>query len=198
MEVVGLVASVATLVETANFVRRTLSDYRKGGKDRDRLLAEVDSLKTLLDRLKADNENAAKSGKQEPWLDIVGQLSQNGGTLEQINDVMSEVRLKIERKQGFRGALVHWTWPFVKEDVDRNVRQMQRLSQNVAVVLQDASLKLTLSINEGVTRVDKITNRRELRAILEWLSSLYFLEQQRLESLKAFPGTCEWFLTSPE
>ena len=198
MEVVGLVASVATLVETANFVRRTLSDYRKGGKDRDRLLAEVDSLKTLLDRLKADNENAAKSGKQEPWLDIVGRLSQNGGTLEQIEDVMSEVKLKIERKQGLRGALVHWTWPFVKEDVDRNVRQMQRLSQNVAVVLQDASLKLTLAISEGVTRVDKITNRRELRAILEWLSSLYFLEQQRLDSLKAFPGTCEWFLTSPE
>ena len=25
-----------------------------------------------------------------------------------------------------------------------------------------------------------------------------FLEQQRLEFLKAFPGTCEWFLTSPE
>lgn len=198
MEVVGLVASVATLVETANFVRRTLSDYRKGGKDRDKLLAEVDGLKTLLDRLKGDNENAAKSGKQEPWLDIVGQLSQNGGTLEQIEDVMSEVKLKIERKQGFRGALVHWTWPFVREDVDRNVRQMQRLSQNVAVVLQDASLKLTLAINEGVTRVDKITNRRELRAILEWLSSLYFLEQQRLDSLKAFPGTCEWFLTSPE
>ena len=55
-----------------------------------------------------------------------------------------------------------------------------------------------LAINEGVVRANKTTNRRELRAILEWLSSLYFLEQQRLEFRKASPGTCDWFLKSPE
>ena len=198
MEAVGLVASVVTLIQTADFVRRTLSDSRKGGKDRDRLLAEVDGLKSVLYRLRADGNNALQLSKQEAWLDIVGQLSEKGGTFEQIDDVISEVKHKIERKQGLRGAIVHWTWPFVKEDVDRNVRQMRRLSHNVSIVLQDASLKLTLAINEGVARVDRTTNRRELRAILEWLSPLYFLEQQRLEFLKAFPGTCEWFLTSPE
>lgn len=197
MEAVGLVASVATLIEAANFVRTTLSDYKRGGKDRDRLLAEVDSLKSVLGRLQTDNHNAKQVNKQEPWLDIVGQLSQKGGTVEQIEDVISEVKLKIERKQGLRGAIVHWTWPFIKEDVDRNIRQMQRLSHNVSIVLQDASLKLTLAINEGVTRIDKTTNKRELRSILEWLSPLYFLEQQRLEFLKAFPGTCEWFFRSP-
>ncbi|KAL8831429.1 MAG: hypothetical protein Q9191_000873 [Dirinaria sp. TL-2023a] len=198
MEAVGLVASVATLIQAANFVRTTLSDYKRGGKDRDRLLAEVDNLKSVLSRLQTDNHNAKRVNKQEPWLDIVGQLSQKGGTIEQIEDVISEVTLKIERKQGLKGAIVHWTWPFIKEDVDRNIRQMQRLSHNVSIVLQDASLKLTLAINEGVTRIDKVTNKRELRSILEWLSSLYFLEQQRLEFLKAFPGTCEWFFRSSE
>ena len=198
MEPVGFVASVATLIQTANFVRRILSDYKKGGKDRDRLLAEVDSLKSVLDRLKADNENATRSGKQEPWLDIVEQLSRKDGTFEQIEEVVSEVKLKLERKQGLRGAIVHWTWPFVKEDVDRNVRQMQRLSHHISFVLEEASLKLSYAINQGVARVDKTTNRRELKAILEWLSSLYFLEQQNHGFRKAFPGTCEWFLTSPE
>lgn len=198
MEVVGLLASVATLIQTANFVRRSLGDYRKGGKDRDRLLAEVDSLESVLNRLQTDNEDAKKLSKQEPWLDIIEQLFRKEGTFEQIEDVISEVKVKVERKQGLRGAVVHWTWPFVKEDVDRNVRQMQRLSHNVSVVLQDASLKLTLAINKGVTRIEKTTNRRELRAILDWLSTLYFLEQQRLEFSKAFPGTCEWFLRSPE
>ena len=165
MEVVGLVASVATLIEATNFVRTTLSDYKKGGKDRDRLLAEVDSLKAVLGRLQTDNHNAKHVNKQEPWLDIVGQLSQKGGTIEQIEDVISEVKLKIERKQGLRGAIVHWTWPFIKEDVDRNIRQMQRLSHNVSIVLQDASLKLTLAINEGVTRIDKVTNKRQNKSI---------------------------------
>ena len=198
MEVAGLVASVVTLVQTANFVRRTLSDYKTGGKDRDRLLAEVDGLKLQLDRLKADNENAVKSGKQEPWFDIVSQLSQSGGTLEQIEDVISEVKLKVERRPGLRGKFVLWTWPFVKEDVDRNVRQMQRLSRTVAVVLQDASWRLTLAISESVKRVDKVTTRRETMAILDWLSPLNFLQQQQTDSLKAFPGTCEWFLASPE
>lgn len=197
-EVIGITASVATLIETADFVRRALGDYRKGGKDRDRLLAEVDSLKSVLDRLRTDNDNARRESKQEPWLDIVDQLSSKGGTFEQIDDVISEVKLKVERKQGLRGAIVHWTWPFVKEDVDRNVKQMRRLSHNVSVVLQDASLKLGFAINEGVARVNKTINRRELRAVLEWLSPLYFLEQQQNEFLKAFPGTCDWFLKSPE
>ena len=124
-EALGIIASVATLIEAADFVRRSLGDYRK---DRDRLLAEVDSLKSVLDRLRTDNDSARRWSKQEPWLDIVDQLSTKGGTFEQIDDVISEVRLKVERKQGLRGAIVHWTWPFVKEDVDRNVRQMQRLS----------------------------------------------------------------------
>ena len=47
-------------------------------------------------------EMLLKSDKQEPWLDIVGQLSQNGGTL----DVGSYPILKTDRRQGFR-ALVH-------------------------------------------------------------------------------------------
>ena len=198
MEVVGFVASVGTLIEGADFIRRTLDDYRKGGKDRERLLAEVASLKSVLDQLKAGNDQAREDHKQEAWLDVVGQLSGKGGVLERIDDVISEIKLKIERKHGFRGALVQWTWPFVKEDVDRNIRQMQRLSHNVSIVLQTASLKYTSTIHERVTRVEVVTNKRELRAILEWLSSLNFLEQQRLEFSKAFPGTCEWFLSSPE
>ena len=198
MEFIGLVASVGTLIEGADFIRRTLDDYRKGGKDRERLLAEVVSLKSVLDQLKAGNDQAREDHKQEAWLDVVGQLSTKGGVLERIDDVISEIKLKIERKHGFRGALVQWTWPFVKEDVDRNIRQMQRLSHNVSIVLQTASLKYTSAIHERVARVEVATNRRELRAILEWLSSLNFLEQQQLEFSKAFPGTCEWFLSSPE
>ena len=198
MEVVGFVASVGTLIEGADFIRRTLDDYRKGGKDRERLLAEVASLKSVLDQLKAGSDQAREDRKQEAWLDAVGQLSSKGGVLERIDDVISEIKLKIERKHGFRGALVQWTWPFVKEDVDRNIRQMQRLSHNVSIVLQTASLKYTSIIHERVSRVEVATNKRELRAILEWLSSLNFLEQQRLEFSKAFPGTCEWFLSSLE
>ena len=198
MEVVGVVASVGTLIEGANFIRKTLDDYRKGGKDRERLLAEVTSLKSVLDQLQAGDDQAREEHKQEAWLDDVGQLSSKGGVLERIGDVISEIKLKIERKNGFRGALVQWTWPFVKEDVDRNIRQMQRLSHNVSIVLQTASLKYTSAIHERVARVEVATNKRELRAILEWLSSLNFLEQQRLEFSKAFPETCKWFLSSPE
>ena len=198
MEFVGFVASVGTLIEGADFIRRTLDDYRKGGKDRERLLAEVASLKSVLDQLKAGNDQAKDDHKQEAWLDVVGQLSSKGGVLERIDDVISEIKLKIERKHGFRGALVQWTWPFVKEDVDRNIRQIQRLSKIVSLVLSTASLKYTSAIHERVTRVEMAANKRELRAILDWLSSLNFLEQQRLEFLKAFPGTCEWFLSSPE
>ncbi|KAF7509316.1 hypothetical protein GJ744_008210 [Endocarpon pusillum] len=198
MEAVGFVASIGTLIQGANYIKRTLDDYRRGGEDRERLLVEVNSLKCVLDRLKADSDKAEKGGKQEAWLDIVGHLSSKGGVLERIDDVISEIKLKIEPKQGLRGGILKWTWPFVKTDVDRNVRQMQHLSHSVSLALQDASLKSTLAINERVTRVDVTTNKRELRTILAWLSSLNFLEQQRLEFLKAFPGTCEWFLLSPE
>lgn len=67
-----------------------------------------------------------------------------------------------------------------------------------SLALDEASLKLTMAIHERVTRVDQVTNKRELRLILEWLSTLNFLEQQRLEFLKVCPGTCEWFLSAPE
>ena len=196
MEAVGLVASIATLIEGADFVRKTLDDYRKGGKDRERLLAEVVTLTSVLAQLKDGDDRATENREQEAWLDIVSPLANKGGVLEHIDDVISEIKLKIVRKPGFRGSLVQWTWPFVKEDVDRNVKQMQRLSQSVSLVLQKASLEYTLSVHERVTRVDVAANKRELRAILEWLSSLNFLDQQRLEFAKAFPGTCDWFLSS--
>lgn len=196
MEPVGLTASVLTLISGADFIRRTLDDIKKGGKDRERLLIEIKSLQSVLDRLKAGGDRARASGKQEAWLDIVGPLSSKGGPLECIGDVFSEIKLRIEPKQGLRGAMIHWTWPFVKEDVDRNVKQMQRLSHSVSLAVQDASFKLMMAMNERVTHLDKMTNKHELRAILQWLSSLNFLEQQRLEYLKAMPGTCEWFLSS--
>lgn len=198
MEAVGLVASIGTLIEGADFVRRTLDVYRKGGKDRTRLLAEVVTLKLVPDQLKAGDDKATENRKEEAWLDIIGPLASKGGVLERIDDVISEIKLKLERKHGFRGSLVQWTSPFVKEDVDRNIKQMQRLWQSVSVVLQKASLQYTLSVHEQITRVDVATNKRELRAILEWLSSLNFLDQQRLEFAKSFPGTCEWFLSSAE
>ncbi|KAL9625538.1 MAG: hypothetical protein Q9160_000249 [Pyrenula sp. 1 TL-2023] len=198
MEFVGLVASVGTLIEGANYIRTTLKDYRKGGQSRDLLFAEVDNLASTLNRLKLEESRARENGKQEAWLDSVGQLSAPGGVLERIDDVISEIKSKVQRKPGLRGVLVQWTWPFIQEDIDRNVRQMQRLSHNVSLVLDEASLKLTLAIHERLTRVDLVTNKRELRLILEWLSPLNFLEQQRLEFLKACPGTCEWFLSSPE
>lgn len=198
MEFVGLLASVGTLIEGANYIRTTLKDYRKGGQNRDLLLAEVDNLASVLSRLKIEDYKAKENGKEEAWLDSVGQLSAPGGVLERIDDVIKEIKPKVQRKPGIRGALVQWTWPFLQEDVDRNVRQMQRLSHIVSLVLDEASLKLTLAIHERLTRVDLVTNKRELRLILEWLSPLNFLEQQRLEFLKVCPGTCEWFLSSPE
>ena len=198
MEAIGFVASIGTLIQGADYIRKTLNDYRKGGRDRERLLTEVNNLKTVLDQLKVGDDQARNIGKQEAWLDSVGHLSSKGGILDQIEDVISEIRLKTQRKPGLRGTIIQWTWPFVQEDVDRNVRQMQRLSQNVSLAVQDASLKFTLAIHERVAHVDTVVNKRELRAILEWLSTLNFLEQQRLEFLKAFPGTCEWFLSSPE
>lgn len=128
MEFVGLVASVGTLIEGVNYIRTTLNDYRKGGRSRETLLAEVENLASVLNRLKTEDYKTSINGKQEAWLDSVGHLSSPGGVLERIDDVISEIRSKIQRKPGFGGTLLQRTWPFLQEDVDRNVRQMQRLS----------------------------------------------------------------------
>lgn len=196
MEVIGFTASVLTLIHGLDNTRRILSDYRKGGKDRERLLREVSVLQSALVRLKAGDEKARENDKQEAWLDVVGPLSNQGGALECIDDVISEITLKVKPRQGLRGAMMRWTWPFAKEDIDRNVKQIHRLSQSISLVLQDASLRFAIATNEGVTGLVKMTNKHELRAILQWLSSLNFLEQQRLEFSKAMSGTCDWFLSS--
>lgn len=196
MEPLGFIATVVTLVQAVDYSRRILGDYRKGGKDRERLLGEVNVLQSTLHGLIDGDKKAGENGKQEAWLDLVGHLSKQGGALESIGDVISEITLKIEIRPGFRGAMVRWTWPFVKEDVDRNVKQMQRLTQSVVLALQDASFRLAMTTNEGVTRILKVANKQGLRAILQWLSSLNFHDQQRLEFSKAMSGTCEWFLSS--
>lgn len=73
---------------------------------------------------------------------------------------------------------------------------MHRLSQSVLLALQDASLRFAITTSEGVAGLVKMTNKHELRATLRWLSSLNFVEQQRLEFSKAMSGTCDWFLSS--
>lgn len=98
MEVVGFTASVLTLAQALDYTRKILNDYRKGGQDRERLLLEVSLLQSALDRLKAGDEKARESGRQEAWLDIVGPLASQGGALERIDDVISEIKLKVEHR----------------------------------------------------------------------------------------------------
>ena len=196
-EPLGLAASIVTLLAVTKKVKVILSDYRKGGKDRERLLREVNHLANTLDRLRVDDEKAEKDGRHEAWLEHVRYLSQRGGTLDDIKDVMSEIRLRIQPKEGFRGALLQKTWPFYKEDVDRNIQKMIGLSQNVSLALETASLKMTVTISGQVSQIHRIIDKGELRHVLAWLSPLNFLEQQSVEFSKAVLGTCHWFLSSP-
>lgn len=196
-ELIGLSASIVTLLAVAKRLKVILGDYRKGGEDRDRLLREVNCLANTLDRLQVDDEKAKKDGTYEAWLEHVRYLSKRGGTLDDIKDVMSEIRLRIQPKEGFRGALLQMTWPFYKEDVDRNIRKMIGLSQNVSLALETASLKMTFTISGQVSQIYRVIDKSELRHVLAWLSPLNFLEQQSVEFSKAVLGTCDWFLSSP-
>ena len=196
-EPVGLAASIVTLLAVTKKVKDILSNYRKGGEDRDRLLREVNCLADTLDRLRVDDDNAKNDGRYEAWLEHVRYLSKKGGTLDDIKDVMSEIRLRTQPKEGFRGALLQMTWPFRKEDVDRNIQKLNGLSQNVSLRLQAASLEMTSTISGQVSQIYHTIDQRELRQVLAWLSPLNFLEQQSNEFPKAVLGTCDWFLSSP-
>ena len=195
-EVVGFVASLSTLIETTFYVAKVLKDIKSGGNERKRLLAQIESLDTLLKRL--SNDVPTPDREAEAYVDIVGSLKVKGGVFEQIDDVMSEIRTKVDRKRGWRGLAQPFTWPFEKEDVDRNDRQLQRLSLALSISIEEAALKVMLSTKEGVRNLTATTNKRELRAILEWMSPQNFLEQQVLEFEKHSQGTCDWFLKSDE
>ena len=195
-EVVGFVASLSTLIETTFFVVNVLKDVKSGGKDRKRLLTQIESLNALLKGLCDDIPQPEREA--EAYVDIVGTLKDKGGVFEQIHDVMSEIRTKVEPKRGWRGLAQPFTWPFEREDIERNDRQLQRLSQSISISIQAAALKVNLSTKEGVRSLTTATNKRELRAILEWISPQNFLEQQVLEFEKHLHGTCDWFLNSDE
>jgi hypothetical protein len=198
MEAISVIASVGSLVQGTNYFVKILGSLKNGGKDRKRLLLEVDNLTAVLERLKVAGDSATKSDRQKAGQDILACLSGLGDTLERIDDVICKIKIKIEPKTGFRGSLRKWAWPFYKEDVDRNVNQMQRLSQNVSMAMNVASLKLALDTKEHIANVDAVAKRRELRAILELLSPMNFFRQQQLQISEACPGTYEWFLSSPQ
>ena len=117
---------------------------------------EVNRLADTLDRLRVDDEKAKEDGRYEARLEHVCYLSERGGTLDDIKNVMSEIRLRVKPKEGFRGALLQMTWPFYKEDVDRNIQKMICLSQNVSLALETASLKMTLTISGQVSQIHRI------------------------------------------
>ncbi|KAJ7453123.1 ankyrin repeat-containing domain protein [Mycena latifolia] len=118
-DIVGLIASVLQLVDTAVSIHRYIKDFRDAPKDQQRLLLEIQSLEPLVkeldNRIKKNQATGLTSGLQE-----------FGEPLIQLKGIMERLTKKLD-STGISKVSNRVVWPlWGKEDIEEGLNSIER------------------------------------------------------------------------
>ncbi|KAI9812564.1 MAG: hypothetical protein M1827_004553 [Pycnora praestabilis] len=202
---VGLIASVAQLIETTAKVVQYLNDVTNAPKERATLALEATNLLALLTNLRYRLEEANAT---DPWYAGVRSLAVKNGPLELFKRAMEEMVSKLKPEKGARKFGKMMIWPLDKKDIKEMLGDIERMKSTVNLVLQKDQFTLSLSIKDDVGEIsDSIcditsgisglqTNQKSQRDkdILVWLSPLNFAAKQIDVLSRRQEGTGNWLL----
>ncbi|KAJ7242067.1 hypothetical protein C8J57DRAFT_1477581 [Mycena rebaudengoi] len=119
-EIVGLVASILQLVDTAAKTRAYINDFRDAPKEQQKLLAEIENLKPLLEEL----QKRITTGHSLGWVNSMQQFKE---PLIQLQRVIADLTRKLKSSGRVSKVLSRLSWPLRgKEDAEKELGTVER------------------------------------------------------------------------
>ena len=192
MEPVSLLASVEAIADGTFKIISLINTIREGGKQRLRLFCELNALWVVLKLVEGNFES--EEGLGDAWLKMIGVMDEENGVFDQIGHVLDTLKTKVQPKAGLRKAVQTMRWPFDKNEVDALVARLERLKSAVNLALTSTNAAVIRDMQSDTKALRLASSDDEMKAILEWTSTLNFLKQQNDFVRQARQGTGEWFL----
>jgi hypothetical protein len=121
---VGLVASIAQLIDTTSQAIKYLNDVKDAPKDRAKLAREATSLLALLTGLRYRVEEANST---DPWFTGACSLGVENGPLEQFKEAMAEPSKKLKSESGVKKFGKALVWTLDKNEINNILSKIVRL-----------------------------------------------------------------------
>ncbi|KAF2816569.1 uncharacterized protein BDZ99DRAFT_375553 [Mytilinidion resinicola] len=206
---IGLVASVAQLIDATIKVVQYSNGIKNASKDQARLAVEASSLLSLLMSLRYDLENMKT--EEDPWFAGIRSIAAHKGPLEQFSEMMEELAAKLLRPAtGVKRLASKLLWPLEKKELDEVLERTERIKTMIALAYERDDFALSLAIkvdlNDVSDRVDGVkkllqgqqsqVSNQERNEIISWLSPLTYGTQHSDISQRHQEGTGKWLLES--
>lgn len=174
---VGLLASIESIADGAFKIVAFINTIREGGKQRLRLFTELNSLWMVL-KLLESHFDTEEGDLGEPWLKTIALLDEDNGVFDQIQSTFDDLTDRLQPKTGHRKVIQTIRWPFDKSDVEALVIRLERLKGSVNFALNSTNAAVTREIQSDTNFLKLSVANDEVKAIIDWISSLNFLKQQ--------------------
>ncbi|KAF5632082.1 hypothetical protein F52700_6601 [Fusarium sp. NRRL 52700] len=212
---VGLIASIAQIIDATTKVLRYLNDVKNAPKARARVAQEASLLLALLTNLRYRLED---TDAKDPWVQGVMTLGMAGGPLDQFREALEELAGKLQSSGTAKSVGKALSWHFEKKEVDDFLNRMERLKSFIALALQGDVLDVVravkadtnkipslqmdvLSVKDGVERLQIAglaqSTDKQREKILTWISTDNSRESFKNKLQQRQPGTGSWFLEDP-
>ncbi|KAH8880540.1 ankyrin, partial [Thozetella sp. PMI_491] len=212
---VGLVASVAQLIDIVTRTISFLNDIKNAPRERAGLAIELSGLLAVLTSLRYRiDEEPRSDGKQSSWFAAVRFLGVNNGPIAQLEETMKAVAETIGSKPKASKSNIAKTlvWPFKKKEVETLLAKLERIKSLINLAFQSDLSRLVFSIKADIEMLGKMDGTikdlagkieelvaqsqeekermaRERRAVIDWVSPLNFYSIQDEIFAKRTPDT---------
>ncbi|CAM1501783.1 Fc.00g037670.m01.CDS01 [Cosmosporella sp. VM-42] len=203
-EVVGVVASVAALLEISKKVVGYLADVKDGPKDCKRLKLELRFINGTLETLKETVEDA-EIDSQATWSATIRTLTEDEGPMKRLDEALNALQKILEKAadaKGLRRIGNKFLWPFKKEDIDKWLEVIERQKGLLCLALDNDHMALSKAIlknvQDGFQKLDDFQDDQKRMAVLEWITPNNYGPQQSDFISRRHPGTGQWLLDSAD
>ncbi|KAL8758457.1 MAG: hypothetical protein Q9199_001475 [Rusavskia elegans] len=155
MEAVGLVASIAQLINVTAKTIKYLNSVKDASEDRLRLLQETTSLLPLFVKLQGQVE-AAKTDKSVQWFDGVRSLAIEHGPLDQLRAALEQLAKRLKPKTGLKNVAHAFIWTFDKDYCEALLARIERAKSAINLALLGDTLALAQSIKADTASIGNI------------------------------------------
>ncbi|KAL8638697.1 MAG: hypothetical protein Q9226_008971, partial [Calogaya cf. arnoldii] len=134
MEVVGLLASIAQLINLTAKTIKYLNSVKDASEDRSRLLQETTSLLPLIVKFQGQVEEA-NTNSDVPWFDCVRSLAIENGPLYQLRVALEQLAKRLKPKTGLKNVAHAFVWTFDKDYCEAILIRIERVKSAISLAL---------------------------------------------------------------
>lgn len=199
MAEIGLILSIASLVQLSNLVLTSCVDYvdkvKNAPADIHKIINEVSGLEFILKRLSnlvPSDENDARLASLKALYELPT------GPFNACSEVLGEMAKKLEKISGSGVLRRRLMWPFEGGKVEELLAGLEKHKSTFMLALAGDSAEMDVVTSEAISKIgsqiDDLQIREERRLIAEWLRGADPSTNHNAARKKHEPGTGDWLL----